>query len=91
MQAAQPSAETCNGVDDDCDGVIDNDDPGGGNPCLTGLPGACGLGTLGRQPVFLLQTLLLQFAVALLLKAARTLDKGGRRHGRLDSFRGRRG
>ncbi len=42
-----PSAETCNNADDDCNGVIDNGNPGGGGACNTGLPGVCGPGTLG--------------------------------------------
>jgi Notch-like protein len=41
-----PSAETCNNADDDCNGVIDNGNPGGGGACNTGLPGVCGPGTL---------------------------------------------
>ncbi|MDI1437192.1 MopE-related protein, partial [Polyangium sorediatum] len=36
--------ETCNNVDDDCDGVIDNGNPGGDAPCNTALPGACAAG-----------------------------------------------
>ena len=35
--------ETCNGLDDDCDGVADNDVPVG-RPCDTGRPGVCGPG-----------------------------------------------
>lgn len=38
------AAETCNGVDDDCDGEIDENDPGGGVGCDTGLPGVCAAG-----------------------------------------------
>ena len=41
-----PSAEACNGVDDDCDGVVDNGNPGGGASCVTGLSGACAGGTV---------------------------------------------
>jgi hypothetical protein len=37
--------ETCNGKDDDCDGEVDNDDPGGGEACDTANPGVCGPGT----------------------------------------------
>ncbi len=41
-----PQPETCNGLDDDCDGVIDNGNPGGGAMCTaTGL-GECKKGTL---------------------------------------------
>ena len=40
-----PKAEECNGLDDDCDGVIDNGNPGGGQPCATGKPGICAVGT----------------------------------------------
>ncbi|HEV8325468.1 MAG TPA: MopE-related protein, partial [Myxococcota bacterium] len=39
--AVTPSPETCNGLDDDCDGPVDEDDPGGGSACATGLPGVC--------------------------------------------------
>lgn len=41
-----PAAETCDNEDDDCNGVIDNGNPGGGGACNTGLPGICGAGTL---------------------------------------------
>jgi|GEM_PF-6034380 len=40
-----PSAEICNGLDDDCDGVVDNGNPGGGAACATGLLGICAAGT----------------------------------------------
>ncbi|MBI5502632.1 MAG: SUMF1/EgtB/PvdO family nonheme iron enzyme [Deltaproteobacteria bacterium] len=38
-----PPAETCNSLDDDCDGTIDQGDPGGGGPCGT-AEGECELG-----------------------------------------------
>jgi hypothetical protein len=39
------SAEVCNGLDDDCDGAIDEGDPEGGAACPTGQPGVCAAGT----------------------------------------------
>lgn len=42
--AVGPSDETCNGLDDDCDGVADNDTIDGGMPCDTGEDGRCGPG-----------------------------------------------
>jgi hypothetical protein len=39
-----PSAETCDGADNNCNGVVDEGNPGGGEACDTGLPGACGSG-----------------------------------------------
>ena len=44
-QTTQPSTEACNGLDDDCDGAVDNGDPGGGLTCNTGHPGICAAGT----------------------------------------------
>ena len=40
-----PSAEVCDGLDNDCNGQTDENDPGGGATCSTGQPGACGPGT----------------------------------------------
>jgi hypothetical protein len=37
--------ELCNGLDDDCDGEVDEDDPFGGVRCETGEPGVCAFGT----------------------------------------------
>ncbi len=39
------AAETCNGVDDDCDASVDEGDPGGGEACTTEEPGVCSPGT----------------------------------------------
>jgi hypothetical protein len=36
--------EACDGVDNDCDGSSDEDNPGGGGTCNTGLAGVCGQG-----------------------------------------------
>ena len=41
--------ETCDGLDNDCDTVVDEDNPGGGGSCNTGLPGVCASGTLQCQ------------------------------------------
>ncbi len=40
----QPSDETCDGLDNDCDNDIDEENPGGGRFCDTGDPGACAEG-----------------------------------------------
>ncbi|MFY2556832.1 MopE-related protein [Corallococcus terminator] len=37
--------EQCNGMDDSCDGVADEGNPGGGTECGTGLLGVCAMGT----------------------------------------------
>ncbi len=42
--AGQPGAEVCNGLDDDCDGRLDEDTAGG--ECATGRPGICAAGDL---------------------------------------------
>jgi hypothetical protein len=44
-QTNQPSAETCDGLDNDCNGVVDDGNPGGGLSCNTGLLGVCAAGT----------------------------------------------
>ncbi|MBH24020.1 MAG: hypothetical protein CMH57_06140 [Myxococcales bacterium] len=41
-----PRPETCNGEDDNCDGAVDEGNPGGGGACDTGQDGNCGPGTL---------------------------------------------
>jgi Putative metal-binding motif len=40
------SAEICNGLDDDCDGLVDDGDPGSGATCMTGQSGICGPGII---------------------------------------------
>ena len=44
--AIQISTEVCNGLDDNCNGQVDEGDPGGGGTCSTGKPGICGPGHL---------------------------------------------
>jgi Notch-like protein len=36
--------EQCDGIDNDCDGTVDDGNPGGGVQCMTGLLGACAMG-----------------------------------------------
>jgi len=43
------SDTTCDGVDDDCNGKVDDGVPGVGAPCSTGLKGACAVGTFQCQ------------------------------------------
>ena len=44
MQRLEPVDEVCNGLDDNCDGQSDEENPGGGGECDTGLQGLCGIG-----------------------------------------------
>jgi putative metal-binding protein len=45
QQVTFPVPETCNGLDDNCDGQIDEGNPSGGGPCtVTGLLGVCAAG-----------------------------------------------
>ncbi|UQA55480.1 MopE-related protein [Polyangium aurulentum] len=44
--AVVPAEETCNGVDDDCDGEVDEGNPGEGADCMADAPGECRRGTM---------------------------------------------
>ncbi len=44
-----PSAETCDGLDNNCNGSADEGNPGGGGGCSTGLQGVCSAGTMQCQ------------------------------------------
>ncbi len=45
VQNVQPSSEKCDGLDNNCDGQIDEGNPGGNSACDTGKPGICASGT----------------------------------------------
>ena len=44
-QDVSSSAEVCDGLDNDCDGAVDDGNPDGGAVCNTGEPGVCAAGT----------------------------------------------
>lgn len=46
---AAPTAEICDGLDNNCDGQTDEGNPGGGGSCDTGLMGICAAGTYQCQ------------------------------------------
>lgn len=45
LQSIVPKTEQCNGKDDDCNGAVDDEIPGTGTSCGTGLQGVCSTGT----------------------------------------------
>jgi len=45
VQTTQSSAEVCDALDNDCDGSVNEGNPGAGQACNTGFPGQCGPGT----------------------------------------------
>ena len=45
IQDNSPTSESCNNKDDDCDGSVDEGNPGGGASCSTGKQGVCAAGT----------------------------------------------
>ena len=44
-----PAVETCNGIDDDCDGEVDNEPIDVGVTCETGFDGVCAVGIIECQ------------------------------------------
>lgn len=49
MRNVGPSTETCDNLDNDCDGAVDEFNAGGGSSCSTGQLGVCAAGTMTCQ------------------------------------------
>ena len=44
VEKNKPQPEMCDGYDNDCNGKVDDNAPGGGDACMTGMAGPCSLG-----------------------------------------------
>ncbi len=45
-ERSEDGVEVCNGADDDCNGIADDENPGGGGPCDTQQEGVCAAGVV---------------------------------------------
>ncbi|MBK9265758.1 MAG: hypothetical protein IPM54_38970 [Polyangiaceae bacterium] len=49
VQTVFPTTESCNNIDDNCNGMVDEGNPQSGGTCTTALPGVCSAGTFQCQ------------------------------------------
>jgi len=70
LSACEPQAEICNGLDDDCDGVVDNGCTGGGGALIEGA--GCSLRTGSSGPAGLMLGLLAMALVFLAVRRAKS-------------------